>query len=169
MPPLPPILVPGLGLMPFPKALDLLAPPLTPEEGIYLNSLTELTAALTGLDQSDLDNPPPSRVVQLLSSPTDQLRELSGALAAVASGGGSTSSGTSGTPDEGNTIRVANREVSLTSMDPIMAYDPYITLTNKSLVVSCCLGGTVHTVHQHCFYHIPVSILIQHGANLNLI
>ena len=116
MPPLPPILVPGLGLMPVPKALDLLAPPLSPEEGIYLNSLTELTAALTGLDQSDLDNPPPSRVVQLLSSPTDQLRELSGALAAVASGGGSTPSGTSGTSDEDKTKRVANREVWSTSI-----------------------------------------------------
>ena len=49
MPPLPPILVPGVGLLAVPQALDLLAPPLAPEEGIYLNSLMELTAALTGV------------------------------------------------------------------------------------------------------------------------
>jgi hypothetical protein len=48
MPPLPPLLVPGLGFMPVPEALDLLAPPLAPEEGVFLNSLTELTASLTG-------------------------------------------------------------------------------------------------------------------------
>lgn len=117
MPPLPPILVPGLGLMPVPKALDLLAPPLNPEEGIYLNSLTELTAALTGLSQSDLDNPPPSRVVQLISSPTDQLRELSQALSAIASGSPAGGSSASSSTDEGPSVRkssgsVANREVS---------------------------------------------------------
>lgn len=46
-------------------------------------------APLSGLDQSDLDNPSPQRVVQLLSSPTEQLRELTGALEAVATGRGS--------------------------------------------------------------------------------
>jgi len=50
-PPLPPVLVPGLGLLPAPRALDLLAPPLAPEEAVYLNQLLELTAALTGLSQ----------------------------------------------------------------------------------------------------------------------
>lgn len=47
------------------------------------------TRPLSGLDQSDLDNPSPQRVVQLLSSPTEQLRELTGALEAVATGRGS--------------------------------------------------------------------------------
>lgn len=47
-PPLPPVLVPGRGLMPVPQALDLLAPPLSGEEAVFLNSLLELTAALTG-------------------------------------------------------------------------------------------------------------------------
>ncbi|GAX80969.1 hypothetical protein CEUSTIGMA_g8404.t1 [Chlamydomonas eustigma] len=78
-PPLPPLLVPGLGFMPVPEALDLLAPPLAPEEGVFLNSLTELSASLTGLSLSDFEDPEPQRVIQLL-------RELSSALAAVAAG-----------------------------------------------------------------------------------
>ena len=110
VPPLPPILVPGLGLLPALKALDLLAPQLTPEEAVYLNQLLELTAALTGLTQSDLDNPPPTRIIQLITSPTEQLRELQSALSAVASGerSGGSSSGMAGRPQ-------VNQQVCLTT------------------------------------------------------
>lgn len=56
------------------EALDLLAPALAPQEAVYLNSLLELTSGLTGLELSDLEDPPPQRVLQLLSSPTEQVR-----------------------------------------------------------------------------------------------
>ena len=129
MPPLPPIFVPGMGLMPVPQALELLAPPLAPEEGIYLNQLLELTAALTGLSQSDLDNPPPSRVIELLTSPTAQLTELRLALTAVASGQ---------TPAEA-AQRPANQEVSANAIHQLselarLTHQPDVTLHSSQVI-----------------------------------
>ena len=128
VPPLPPILVPGLGLLPALKALDLLAPQLTPEEAVYLNQLLELTAALTGLSQSDLDNPPPARIIQLITSPTEQLRELQSALSAVASGdrSGGASPGTTGRPQ-------VNQQVCL----PTVVYMSYAHVYYLMLLLLC--------------------------------
>lgn len=42
--PSPPVFVPGVGLLPLPQAVDLLAPPLSDQEVVYLNSLLELAA-----------------------------------------------------------------------------------------------------------------------------
>jgi len=82
-PPPPPIFLPGLGLVSADKALELLAPPLNRNEEVYLASLTELIAGLMGVPASDLDTPDITRLLRLATSPSEQVRELSEALATI--------------------------------------------------------------------------------------
>ncbi|MEW5317369.1 MAG: hypothetical protein WDW38_008671 [Sanguina aurantia] len=48
LPPAPPLYLPGIGFKAVAEAVDLLAPPLTASEQVYLQSLTELGASLLG-------------------------------------------------------------------------------------------------------------------------
>lgn len=48
LPPAPPIYLPGIGFKAVAEAVDILAPPLTASEQVYLQSLTELGASLLG-------------------------------------------------------------------------------------------------------------------------
>ena len=87
---------PGPNYPPLAPPLSPAAPPLSPirPEPVRPGHPPphHTPSPLIGLSQSDLDNPPLERVLQLLSSPTEQLTELSAALAAVASGGRGSSS-----------------------------------------------------------------------------
>lgn len=66
-------------------AVELLAPPLSQGEVVYLQSLQELAAGLLGVEAASLEEPPsPAALAALLTSPGQQLRELQAALAAVA-------------------------------------------------------------------------------------
>lgn len=88
-PPPPPVFVPGRGFMGPQEAIDLLAPPLDQSEQVYLQQLTDLTASVLGVNPSDLEDPTPQSVLQLLTNPSDQVRELASVLSSV--GGSSTS------------------------------------------------------------------------------
>lgn len=48
LPPAPPLYLPGIGFKAVAEVVDLLAPPLTASEQVYLQSLTELGASLLG-------------------------------------------------------------------------------------------------------------------------
>ncbi len=83
-PPQPPVFVPGKGFMAAEDLVNMLAPALDQQEGIYLASLTELATGLLGLDKADLEDPSWSTVNRLLLSPTEQARELQQALGSIA-------------------------------------------------------------------------------------
>ncbi|KIY97909.1 hypothetical protein MNEG_10055, partial [Monoraphidium neglectum] len=84
LPPAPPVFVPGLGLIGLQAAVDLLAPPLDAEEGVYLQSLIELAGGVLGVPAAQLDAPDASLLFGLFANPGDQTRELAAALQAVA-------------------------------------------------------------------------------------
>ena len=84
LPPAPPLFVPGRGLVPLDAAVDMLAPPLDAQEGVYLQSLLELAAGVLGVPAAQLDAPDASMLFNLLARPGDQARELAEALQAVA-------------------------------------------------------------------------------------
>ncbi|KAG2430848.1 hypothetical protein HXX76_009822 [Chlamydomonas incerta] len=86
LPPPPPVWVPGKGLVPLSQAVELLAPPLEPGEQVYLQQLTELAASVLGVDAAALEEPSLNSVLQLASSPSDQVRELANVLGNVAGG-----------------------------------------------------------------------------------
>ncbi|KAG2445070.1 hypothetical protein HYH02_008937 [Chlamydomonas schloesseri] len=87
MPPPPPVWVPGKGLLPVGQAVELLAPPLEPSEQVYLQQLTELAASVLGVEPSALEDPSLNSLLQLASSPSDQVRELANVLGNVAGAG----------------------------------------------------------------------------------
>ncbi|CAK0781480.1 hypothetical protein CVIRNUC_005384 [Coccomyxa viridis] len=79
-PPQPPVFVPGRGFMGLHEFVETAAPPLTRAEEIYLQSLTELARSLTGFDVSDLA---PTMILQMVLTPSQQARELQGALSSA--------------------------------------------------------------------------------------
>lgn len=98
MPPPPPLLVPGLGLVSLKELVDRLGPELDRREEIYLQSATQLAQAALGggVSSSGLDsahNTLSSNSVALirrfLSPPSEQARELASALASAAGEGAS--------------------------------------------------------------------------------
>jgi hypothetical protein len=84
MPPKPPVFVPGKGFVEPDALIELLAPALDAQEGIYLQSLTELTEALLGVDKGELEAPSWATASRLLLSPSEQARELQRALGVLA-------------------------------------------------------------------------------------
>jgi hypothetical protein len=100
LPPPPPVFLPGRGLVPLGEAVDMLAPPLDAEEGVYLQSLVELAAGVLGVPAAQLDAPDLSILFGLITRPGAQARELAAALAAAASpaapGGGGGAGGGGG-------------------------------------------------------------------------
>eukprot|EP00798_Chlamydomonas_sp_ICE-L_P020473 gene20473-27261_t len=88
LPALPPVFVPGLGLLPMADIIEKLAPALSQAEQIYLNSLVQLTASLTGTDAKELEDPTADEVLRLLFNPTEQINELRQALSTVAGDSG---------------------------------------------------------------------------------
>ncbi|KAG2496070.1 hypothetical protein HYH03_005989 [Edaphochlamys debaryana] len=87
-PPPPPLWLPGRGLLPLAEALDLLAPPLSTEEQVYLQQLTDLAASVLGVEASALESPSPQQLLGLLSSPSDQVREVANTLVGLAGNAG---------------------------------------------------------------------------------
>jgi len=84
MPPKPPVFVPGKGFVEPDALIEMMAPPLDASEGIYLQSLTELSEALLGVDKGELEAPSWATASRLLLSPSEQARELQRALGALA-------------------------------------------------------------------------------------
>jgi len=100
MPPPPPLIVPGLGLVSLKDLVDRLGPELDRREEIYLQSATQLAqAALGGVSGSSADLDPAHKVSpssnpvalvrRFLSPPSEQARELTSALASAAGEGAS--------------------------------------------------------------------------------
>jgi hypothetical protein len=88
LPPPPPVPVPGLGLVPLDAAVDLLAPSLDAQEGVYLQSLLELAAGVLGIPAAQLDAPDFGTLFGLFANPGAPARELAAALQSVAGGDG---------------------------------------------------------------------------------
>jgi hypothetical protein len=84
----PPVPVPGRGLMPASQLVEELAPPLSQPDAIYLQTLVELAASLLGVEPAELEAPDARLLSRLLLSPSEQVRELQGALTALAGGSG---------------------------------------------------------------------------------
>lgn len=72
-PPPPPLYIPGVGFKPLQEGVDLLAPPLNMQEGVYLQSLLELAAGVLGVPPAELEAPNPGMLLQLLRNPGDQV------------------------------------------------------------------------------------------------
>ena len=101
MPPPPPLLVPGLGIVSLKELVDRLGPELDRSEEIYLQSATQLAQAALGGglgSSSALDpahkvpsssNNPAALIRRVLSPPSEQARELTSALASAAGEGAS--------------------------------------------------------------------------------
>jgi len=105
MPPPPPLLVPGLGLVSLKELVDRLGPELDRREEIYLQSATQLAQAalggVSGSGSSDFDaahnddapssssSNPVALIRRFLSPPSEQARELTSALASAAGQGAS--------------------------------------------------------------------------------
>ena len=87
----PPVPVPGRGLLPASQLVEELAPPLSQPEAIYLQTLVELAASLLGVAPAELEAPDARLLSRLLLSPSEQVRELQGALGALLGGGGGAS------------------------------------------------------------------------------
>ncbi|GIL78183.1 hypothetical protein Vretifemale_7622 [Volvox reticuliferus] len=126
-PPPPPLYLPGRGLVPMQQAVDLLAPPLEQGEQVYLQQLTELAASVLGVEPALLESPSLQSILQLASSPPDQVRELATVLSNVASSSsssiGSSSSGIAGsssTNSSSSRMQVAT-EVALDIVDQLAA------------------------------------------------
>ncbi|KAK9828554.1 hypothetical protein WJX72_000728 [[Myrmecia] bisecta] len=79
-PPLPPMFVPGRGLMKVEDVVQLLAPALSQQEEIYLQSLTEVVESLLGLDKAALSEPSLASMFAVLLNPSAQVQELQQAL-----------------------------------------------------------------------------------------
>lgn len=84
----PPVPVPGRGLLPASQLVEELAPPLSQPDAIYLQTLVELAASLLGVEPAELETPDARLLSRLLLSPSEQVRELQGALTALAGGNG---------------------------------------------------------------------------------
>lgn len=84
----PPVPVPGRGLMSASQLVEELAPPLSQPDAIYLQTLVELAASLLGVEPAELEAPDARLLSRLLLSPNEQVRELQGALTALAGGSG---------------------------------------------------------------------------------
>ncbi|GLI63329.1 hypothetical protein VaNZ11_006246 [Volvox africanus] len=123
-PPPPPLYVPGRGLVPVQQVVDLLAPPLDPGEQVYLQQLTELAASVLGVEPAFLESPSLQSILQLASSPPDQVRELAAVLSNVASGssGGSSSSMVGSSRPNGSSSRMqVATEVAVDVVDQLAA------------------------------------------------
>lgn len=83
-PPPPPLYIPGVGFRGLQEGVDLLAPPLSMQEGVYLQSLLELAAGVLGVPVAELESPDPRLLVTLLRNPGEQAREMQQAIVAVA-------------------------------------------------------------------------------------
>ena len=66
------------------EAVDLLFPPLSMQEGVYLQSLVELAAGVLGVPAGELEAVNPGVLLQLLRSPGEQVRGLRGNLEGIA-------------------------------------------------------------------------------------
>lgn len=82
-PPPPPVFVPGKGVVALSQFVDDFAPPLSQGEEVYLRSLVDLTGGLLGVSPSELMDPSWTTVTAWLMRPSDQLREVQGALSKV--------------------------------------------------------------------------------------
>ncbi|KAF5837147.1 hypothetical protein DUNSADRAFT_4767 [Dunaliella salina] len=83
----PPVFLPGLGMIAAEEAVEMLAPPLSSAEQVYLVSLVELTANLLGVPVADLDSPSLGSIqsmVRTATNPNEQVQEIGAALNTMA-------------------------------------------------------------------------------------
>lgn len=83
-PPLPPVLVPGRGLMPVQEFVDLFFPRLTDEQEVLLDTQLELLGAILGASPEEFGKFDLQTIPQLFLNPTQQIQELQRTAAKVA-------------------------------------------------------------------------------------
>lgn len=82
-PALPPVPVPGKGILPLDTFVDMFFPKLTDEQEVLLDTQLELMGAILGADPEDFGKFDLQTIPQLIINPTEQIRELQRTLANV--------------------------------------------------------------------------------------
>ncbi|GLC69551.1 hypothetical protein PLESTF_000846400 [Pleodorina starrii] len=119
--PPPPVFVPGRGLMAVGAAVEMMAPPLEQGEQVYLQQLTELAASVLGVEPSALESPSFNSLLQLASSPSDQVRELAAVLSNVMGGTTTATATTATSSSSGNSKLLTATEVAVEIVDQLAA------------------------------------------------